>query len=202
MVADPPPNESEFADCGSAVVSLWAFLCTVPSIYQEVQGIVLSADFPSERRLFSLFRSIDWLDDNVASWRAVHEPSLLAPATEYFSMSVASESDKRYEILAVCFAIQIILRRLRIALDPLGSSYREVQAQEFAQRIMDLEKMAIKSNPRAALFMVLKMEIARATAVTKGEWEVQSLLDYRVGANGLIAPRIFKRWCQLKGRKV
>ena len=198
MVAEPPPGESTFSDCGVAVVSLWAYLSSVPGIYHDVQEVICRGTFPEERTIFRLKRGINFLDESICNWRSVYEPTLLDPSSE--ASGPMPRSEKRHETLAVCLTMLVILRRLRVALDPLGSSHLEEQAQQFAARIQELGVLAIRANPRAALFMAFKKEVANATLQTKDDWVVTSLLDIKVGANGLIAPRIFKRWCELKGR--
>ena len=199
IVMDQPKGESIFADCGSVVVSLWAYLSMVPGIYKDVQDVVCSRVLPSESNILLLKRRIEFLDEQVSLWYSTYEPMLLAPSLDTTNPD-AIKSDKRYETLAVCLAILIILKRLCVALDPLGSVKAEALVQQYAARIAELRVWAVDANPRAALFMAFKMEVARATLATKDDWTVQSLLDKRVSAKGLIAPWVFKRWCEVKGR--
>ena len=118
--------------------------------------------------------------------------------------SAEAKAEKRFETLAMCVTCLTILKRLAIALDPLAPSApsMETDAEIFANDIMELEQMAVAANPRAGLFMRFKKEAARATLLTKDEWHVSSLVDARIGANGLIARWVFEHWIRLKGRKM
>ena len=98
----------------------------------------------------------------------------------------------------------MIVKRLAIALDPLiqVAPKKETDAEDLANDIITLELTAIANNPRAGLFMRFKKEAARATLLSKHEWRVTSLVDARVGVNGLIAKWVFEHWCILKGRRI
>lgn len=120
------------------------------------------------------------------------------------------KAEKRFETLGICLAGLIVVKRLAIALDPLAASAADTEdsAQVLSQEIIELERRAVMANPRAALFMRFKRDVAMATVRTEMEWRVGGSLtgddddDARVGANGFIKPWVYERWCVSKGRRV
>ena len=202
IVQGHPSTESPFSDRGIIVVSLWANICSLPSLYKDVQEAIGGDEFISETKLQLLHVRVAGLDTKVSEWRSRYGPLLLTSTPG--PLSDDARSEKRYETLGVCLAALIILKRLAVALDPLclSASESEMEAQSLAGQIVELEQKAVAANSRAALFMCFKLEVARATLLTRDEWRVSSQLDARVGTNGLIAPWVFEHWCRLKGRKV
>ena len=194
-------TESQFSDCGSVVILLWTDLAYVPSLWKDVQAVVCSGDFINSTHLQSLQHRLASLNDKVSQWRSVYEPLLLS-VPDLTSNVVRAE--KRFETLGLCLTCLIILKRLAIALDPLAVWALEVEeeVQTLGEKVIEIEACAVRANPRAALFMRFKKEVAFATLRTTKEWRVASLLDARVGANGLLATWVYERWCKMKGRKV
>ena len=188
------------SDCDPIITSLWKHLCSIPSLYKEVQTIICEGQFldaSAHERIFSrtnylLNRMLLWCTDFESQYMVAHEH----PSLDY------AKSDKRIETYGVCLASMIILYRLKVALEPLNSSSSEDESQKLARCIMALEKQARTTNPRAALFLALKLEITRATLATENEWRPESCVDARVGLNGYIAPWVFRHWCALKGRRI
>ena len=182
------------------VVSLWSDLLYLPSLWKDIQDAVCSSDFISAPDLRDLQFRVTDLDRKLSQWRSRYELLLLSvpdPSTDDV------RAEKRFETLGMCLTCLIILKRLAIALDPLdpSASDTETDAQLLANEIVEIEKRAVITNPRAALFMKFKMVVALATLVTTEEWRVPSLVDARVSVNGLIAKWVFEHWCRLKGRK-
>lgn len=200
VLDEHPATEALFSDRGTVVVLLWSDLVYLPSLWKDVQAVVCSDDFISSSDLQELQSRVTSFDKKLSQWRSTYEPLLLSIPDPIYDV----KAEKRFETLALCLTCLIILKRLAIALDPLiaWSSELEKDAQLLGEKILEIEKRALSANPRAALFMMFKKQVALATIQTTQEWRVFSLVDARVGANGLIAKWVYEHWCTLKGRKV
>lgn len=192
---------SPYSDCGSVVVLLWTDLAHLPSLWKDIQAVVCTDGFIPTSKIQKLQHRVTTLDDKLTRWRSIYEPILLSD-TDPTTADIRAE--KRFETLGLCLTCLIILKRLAIAIDPLTAQAWQVEdsAQALGEKILEITELAIQANPRAALFMRFKKEVAGATLKTTEEWRATSLVDARVGANGMIAKWVYRHWCMMKGRIV
>ena len=98
----------------------------------------------------------------------------------------------------------ITVNRLSVSLDTRAGTELEDETQNVASRIIELERKASATNPRASLFLAFKVIVAEATLGTKNEWQQAITLsdEDHVGANSFISSQVFEHWVNLKGRKI
>jgi hypothetical protein len=108
---------------------------------------------------------------------------------------------KLHELLGVSLAMQILLQRIIVALQPLdpGSALMEQETQGIAERLIGLQgEAAVAVHPRTNILLAQKVFIARATIVSRDEWsEAVSVTGRRV-----VCRELFEHWCELLGRKI
>lgn len=80
-----------------------------------------------------------------------------------------NENRKALRALGAYLASLIILKRLTVVLDPLGSSNVEREARALANQIVELKRKAVTTNLFIGLFKRLQIEVSRATILTKSE---------------------------------
>ena len=189
-----------FSDRSDIVVSLWTCVLCLPSLFFDVQKAVFNPHAPKATLIESLLDRIHQLRNRILQWRQRYEIARLERIER--SIHADIQNDKRYEILGVCLAGNIILNRLHLSLNPFAGPEIEETIQNFANQILVLTEHCSVNNPRAGLFMAFKVVTARAVIATTEEWRVttQEQRDAHVGPNGCIARWVFERWCSLKGR--
>ncbi len=173
----------------------------LPNLWKAVQSAILNHDIVAASKIQVLQNRVFDLALKVSEWRSIYEPLLKSipdPSSE------EAKEEKRFETLGMCLICLLILRRLIVALNPLGPSAlkTETEVKGIAEDVLQLEKIAVANNPRAGLFMAFKSLAARATLATTDHWRISSVVDARVGTNGLIAKWVFEKWCRMKGRRV
>ena len=96
-----------------------------------------------------------------------------------------------------------MVNRLILALNLDMMEELENENQSIAHQIMGAEQKAYGANPRAAVFMAIKVILANATIATQDEWR-----RYSDGGGEwanihprIIAKEIWEHWCKLKGRR-
>ena len=110
---------------------------------------------------------------------------------------------KQYDTLGIYLAQLILINRLSVSLNPRAGLGLEIEAQDLARRIIQLEQTASTVNPRASVFMAFKVIAAQATLDTKVKWQQAirlSIEDY-TRPNPVISSHVFKLWTDLKGRR-
>ena len=190
-----------FTDRSDIVVSLWTCVLCLPGIFGDVQNVVWSPHVPEPTVVARLLERIHQLRNRILQWRQRYEVLRLERISR--NMHLDTQLDKRYEVLAIYLAGNIILNRLHLALNPFAGPEIEETIQSFANQTLQLTETVAVTNPRASLFMAFKQVTARAALGSTELWRVttQEQRDAHVGRNGCIAQWVFEHWCSLKGRK-
>ena len=201
IVDEQPVTISPFSDRGIVVISLWNLVLFLPNLWRDVQSAVCCCQPATASKILVLRKRVTNLVMKVSQWRSQYEP-LLRSLPDPFSEEAKEE--KRFETLGMCLVCLFILKRLSVALDPLSPSALDIESEVtiIAEDTLQLEKTAIAHNPRAGVFMMFKSVAARATLATTDDWRITSVVDARMGTNGLIAKWVFENWCRMKGRRV
>ena len=184
------------------MIHLWLIIGAVPGVFKEVTDAVCNSKPLGPHVIDPLTLRIHQLKKQLSQWHQEYEK--LVRDTSSQDVQEETKTDKRFETLGLYMANLINLNRLSLALNPLLSSKLEDQAQHLAGLILELEKTANAANPKAALFMVSGMHIARATIATEGEWRDSTRMmqgEQDTNPTGLIQKQVFERWCDLIGRK-
>ena len=194
-------ESSTFSSCSDIVISLWKRIVPIPSLFNGVQDAICGPLEASTKSVGELLSRALRLRQQLLDWRQLYDRMLASTFLKYHSLEISEDgvgSDKRFEILGVCLATQIVLNRAIVAMNPDMAEFMEYEAQQLAEQILEIEKEACKVNPRAAVFMTFKLVIANATLSTKESWLIQSV---RGSANNLMDPEVFEHWVALQGRK-
>ena len=200
IVDEHPVSVSPFSDRGTVLITLWSYLLFLPNIWKAVQSAICSCDIVTASQVQILHDRVIDLATKVSDWRSRYEPLVNSIPDHTFE----AKEEKPFETLGMCLVCLLILKRLTIALEPLGPSAlgTEMEVEGIAEDLLVLERKAIVNNARAGLFMAFKRVAAQATLATTNDWRISSVVDDRVGPNGLISRSVFERWCRLKGRRV
>ena len=182
------------SDCGQISVSMWLIVTPIPSILHEIQEMICNPDVARPIAMITFVSRLHGIRSELSTWRYEYNNLL----HKY------PDADKRLELLGVCLGSLLLTSRLLVALGPRYGQAYEDDAQDYADRIFQLELQAVAINPRSGLFMGFKMALANATLGTKVEWQMaiwnaESGID---GGTDMIPRELFERWCRLKGRKV
>ena len=117
-----------------------------------------------------------------------------------------SPNYKHREILGASLAMQCILQRLIVALEPLhvGAADLEHETQTLAERVLTLsEEARADENPRKDIYLVQKRLIASSVIDSKQTW--LQAVEKHGGAvregGGHIRREHFKQWCDLFRRR-
>ena len=186
------------SDSSGIVVSLWTILCPIPSLFKDVQSAVRNFTEIDRRTIGSLFARARGIRALLLEWhRQYEELSSSAGSSE------PSGDDKHHETLGIYMANLIIINRLTVSLNTSAGLDVEHETQELALHIIELERRASATNPRASLFMAFKVVAAQATLDTKDEWQqaISSSIEH-VSDNSVISRQVFEHWVSLKGRKI
>ncbi|KAL8697867.1 MAG: hypothetical protein Q9224_002113 [Gallowayella concinna] len=158
-----------FAD---AYVSLWGIMGAILPLLRNVRSIVRNSREASIiTRKSVLSRAFDLRSqlmimghkENLAFTKAY------GTTTYSFILQEETQSNARLEILGA-FAINLMrVERLIVALDSNLTVPMEAHAQQLASQMLALERDAMKTSSRAALFLACKTIAARATLLTASE---------------------------------
>ena len=181
-------------------VDLWMSLCRVPRLFAEVENIVCYPQNVDPLSIAQLLERLCHARENLIDWRNRYETLLGNHPANPSEQSI----DRRYESLGSALGMLIVMNRLIQALSHNLAGELEPEAQSLANQIVDLKARAHVANPRAGVFMAMKMIIARATTATHHEWlRGRTIARGRRGiAYRLISEEAFVHWCTLKGRKI
>lgn len=187
------------SDSSGIVVSLWTVLCPIPSLFKDVQSSICSFTGTDWRAIGSLLTRARDIRAMLLQWHTKYE-ELSSSVTS----SEQSGDGKHHETLGVYMANLIIINRLSVSLDTLAGSDFELEAQALALQILELERKASTTNPRASLFMAFKAIVAQATLDTKDEWQqaIFFSIEENFSAHSVISSQVFEHWVSLKGRKI
>ena len=192
-----------FSSHSEIVILLWTIIGAIPGLFKDVTDAICNLKALTLHEIDHLTFRVRQLNSQLSQWHQKYEE--LIHYTNLQEIPGNMETDKRFEILAVYMTCSMKMKRLALALNPLAGSTIEDEAQSLADLIVGLEKRAYAENPRAAIFMVFKIAIVRATIATEGEWRMSTFSgngEEHRGPTGLIKKQVFERWCNLMGRKM
>lgn len=191
---------SPFSERSDITISLEMLVCHIPRLYNDVEDAVKNPQAVDFKLVDHLVTRIHQLRATLMKWRERYDSLLRSITLQRSSPGVGK--DKRHETLGVAMGMLIVLNRLLVALNTSLAVELEPQTQGLATTIIDLQRQAYVTNPRAGLFMAFKIIVAQATLATADEWQAcESHSNEMCLPQPFIAEEVFDRWCNLKGRK-
>lgn len=186
------------SDSSEIVVSLWTTVCPIPSLFKDIQDAVCNFTDTKTGTIGSLFSRARKIRILLLRWRRQFEELLSS-----FKAPEQSGDSKQYETLGIYLTNLVVINRLSVALNTQAGLDLEDETQDLASQILELERGANATNPRASLFMAFKAIVAQATLDTKNEWQqaIRLSIENHTRANSFINSRVFEHWVHLKGRK-
>ena len=185
-------------DCHPMTSSLWIHASPTPRLFKQTTAFVTGLQASEPGSILHLILEALQTRQNVLSWR------------ERFTVFASERSADRQrlrlrELLGVSFAVQIVLNRLIVALEPRAAEARtfEIETQAFAEKVIVLcEEAAREALPASDILLAQKLVIAKAAIESNSDW-MQAVSKGSVhteqGSKRLPAA-IFKRWCISFGR--
>ncbi|KAH7304678.1 hypothetical protein B0I35DRAFT_444735 [Stachybotrys elegans] len=160
----------ESLSCHPVVSSLWIYVSPTARLFRQTGVCINGAGDPGT--ILHLILEAYQTRQNLLTWR------------ENFTRFAAEQPDRHAprlrEFLGVSFAVQIMLNRLIVALEPRAEDARtfENEAQTFADRVIVLCDEADKEAlPASCMLLAEKIVIAKATKWTRDDWMAVSGTD-------------------------
>jgi hypothetical protein len=176
------------------VTSLWTHMTPIPRLFKRTTTYVCTSTNPNHA-----------LRDEIILQAYDTRANLLSWSQEFHTFYQRYQSQivefKLHELLGVALAMQILLQRIIIALQPMdqGSALLEQETQGIAQRLIGLQNEAgLVQHPRTHILLAQKVFIARATVASREDWG--NGLEWT--GRGVVSKEIFERWCGFLGRKI
>ncbi|PTB75515.1 hypothetical protein M440DRAFT_1470540 [Trichoderma longibrachiatum ATCC 18648] len=195
-----PTDDSLFSDRSEPIVSLLANVCRVPEYFQKTLQIVcVTRDDTPECMVERVKNKLYQLRRSIMLW---HETYFGSETADCASMRI--NKDRQHEALGFSYAVSIILNRLLFSLDPGSNASCEEAAEEYAFKILLIEKQGLSTVSQAELFMAIKLGVARTTLATAArwrEWYMESTQSEFPTGSRLLPSAIFMDWCQRMGWK-
>ncbi|KAL8712812.1 MAG: hypothetical protein Q9220_003020 [cf. Caloplaca sp. 1 TL-2023] len=182
---------------GGLILRIWACICEIPGLYGLVRTALQHPEnLSAQKRNYILSRAQAvrsrlmriGTDENLAVTRSS------GPIEFSFLPPERTGTDMRFETLGVFATNLMKVERLIVTLDASLAVPLEAHAQQLAVQVMNLEKWANRTNPRAVLLLALKLLAAKGTLLTADEWRAET----RSRAPGAVmAEAVFERWVGL-----
>ncbi|PTB66125.1 hypothetical protein BBK36DRAFT_1200107 [Trichoderma citrinoviride] len=196
-----PTDDSLFSDRSEPIVSLLTNVCHVPEYFQKTSEIVcITRDNTPDSLVEHVESKLYHLRQSILLW---HEKYFGPNTADCATMRI--NQDRQHEALGFSFAVSILLNRLLFCLDPVRNASCEETAEEFASKILLIEKEGLSTASQAELFMAIKLGVARTTLTTAArwrEWYMESTQPESPSASHILPSVIFVDWCQRMGWKI
>jgi hypothetical protein len=188
-------SPSQPTDRHPIITSLWTHMSPIPRLFRQTTTYIYTSTHPDHAlRDELLLRAYD-IRQTLLSWGEEFHAFQQQYQSQVFEL-------KLHELLGVALAMQILLQRIIVALQPLDPDavLLEMETQGTAERLVALQNEAMHAmHPRTTILLAQKVFIARAAIASKDDWSGGM---FGVTARGVISREIFGRWCELLGRKL
>ncbi|KAH0490827.1 hypothetical protein TgHK011_002279 [Trichoderma gracile] len=195
-----PTNDSLFSDRSEPIVSLLTNVCRVPEYFQQTSRIVcITRDDTPDCVVEHVKSNLSQLRQSILLWYEKYFGSVTGGCA-----STQINEDRRHEALGFSYAVFIILNRLLFSLSPVENASFEETAEEYASKILLIEKEGLSTVSQAELFMAIKLGVARTTLATAARWRDwfrESTQSGPITGSPLLSSVIFRDWCQRMGWK-
>jgi hypothetical protein len=187
-----------------ALVSVLLCHAKIPGLFRDVdQLMVQHSSQRANQKKVTIYR-INMLRQNLWAWHSKWSAQL---ETYDQSQSPAVSKPKKecempLEVLAIFLSCLIITNRLYATLNGIVGATLEVQTQNAANRMLELQAQAQLHSLQGDLFMSQAIAIARSALNTADEWK-QALKGAGpiVDEDELIRPALFHEWSTRLGRR-
>lgn len=192
-----PMKVTKTPDCHPLMTSLWINASPTARLFKQTTALITGLQASEPGSILQLILETFQTRQNVLSWR------------EKFTVFASERSADRQrlrlrELLGVSFAVQIVLNRLIVALEPRAAEARafETETQAFAEKVIVLcDEAAREALPTSDILLAQKLVIARAAKEGEEEW-MMAVSEDRTTEQGKknVLAAIFERWCTSLGR--
>ncbi|KNB17777.1 hypothetical protein FOXG_22179 [Fusarium oxysporum f. sp. lycopersici 4287] len=161
-----PTNIIKSLDCHPVLSSLWIHASPAARLFRQTSVCVNGTGANDPGTILQLILEAYQTCQNLLTWRE----DFVKFAAE---LQPDRHSSRLRELLGVSFAVQIVLNRLIIALQPRAAAARtfENETQAFADRIIVLcHEATEESLPISNMLLAEKIVIANATKESEDDW--------------------------------
>lgn len=186
-------------ECYPMISSLWIHASPTPRFFRQTTAIIVGTEASDPGTIFQLLIEIYQTRQNLVQWRKT------------FSIFAAERYTERHrlrlrELLGVSLAVQTVLNRLVVALEPRAAeaSGYENETQAFAGQIISLcSEAAAEALPTSDLLLAQKLVVARAARESEHNWKLEISRGpiYGVERRTCVSVALFDRWCTSLGRR-
>ncbi|EXL66926.1 hypothetical protein FOPG_16927 [Fusarium oxysporum f. sp. conglutinans race 2 54008] len=194
-----PTNIIKNLDCHPVLSSLWIHASPAARLFRQTSVCVNGTGANDPGTILQLILEAYQTRQNLLTWRE----DFVKFAAE---LQPDRHSSRLRELLGVSFAVQIVLNRLIIALQPRAAAARtfENETQAFADRIIVLcHEATAESLPISNMLLAEKIVIANATKESEDDWMWAVSGETYSTCQGIqcIPATIFEKWYIALGRR-
>jgi hypothetical protein len=186
-------------NCHPMISSLWIHASPTARLFRKTTAFVVGTIAADPGSIFQLILEAYQTRQNLISWREKF--------TQFASEHYADRHKLRLrELLGVSLAVQIVLNRLVVALEPRATEARslETETQAFAEKIITLcDEAAREALLASDLLLAQKLVIAKAAKHSEDDWNlaVSRDADPTEPKRKCVLAALFYRWCTSLGRR-
>ncbi|WKT54176.1 hypothetical protein QSH57_004760 [Fusarium oxysporum f. sp. vasinfectum] len=194
-----PTNMIKSLDCHPVLSSLWIHASPAARLFRQTSVCINGMGANDQGTILQLILEAHQTRQNLLTWRE--------DFTKFAAELQRDQHRSRLrELLGVSFAVQIVLNRLIIALQPRAAEARtlENETQAFADRIIVLcHETKEESLPVSNMLLAEKIVIANATKESEDDWMWIVSGETYSTCQGIqcIPATIFEKWYIALGRQ-
>jgi hypothetical protein len=186
------------ADCHSMISSLWIHASPTARLFRQTTTLVVRTRVSDPVSILRLILEAYQTRQNLLEWRKKFTQFALDRHLDRGRLRLR-------ELLGVSFAIQIVLNRLIVALEPRAAEATsfEIETQDLADKIIALcDEAAREALPTSDLLLAQKLVIAQAAKESEGDWRSVVSRDTVPAASSrtCVDAAVFECWCIALGR--
>jgi hypothetical protein len=185
-------------DCHPMISSLWVHASPTARLFKQTTAFVTGSKPSDPGSILRLILEACQTRQNVLLWR---EKFTLFASERYANR----QRFRLRELLGVSFAVQVVLNRLIVAMEPYATEAKsfEAETQGLAEKIIALCEEATKEAlPTSDILLAQKLVIAKAAKESVDDWMFAVSTDMAQFVEGRksVSPAVYERWCSSLGR--
>jgi hypothetical protein len=197
--SENPTTEMKSPDCHPMISSLWIHASPTPRLFRQTTACVTEPRANDPGTILQLILELYRTRQHILSWREKFTQFALERHADRHRLRLR-------EILGVSFAVQMVLNRLIVALEPHAAEAPsfENETQAFAEKIIALgDEAAREALPTSDLLLAQKIVIARAAKESEEDWKLAVSRGTIPALPGrkCVSAVVFERWCISLGRR-
>lgn len=194
-----PTNIVKSLDCHPMLSSLWIHASPTARLFRQTSVCVAGTGANDPGTILQLILEAYQTRQNLLTWRENF--------TKFAAERQADRNrSKLRELLGVSFAVQIVLNRLIVALEPHAAEARtfENETQAFADRVIVLcDEAAKEALPTFDMLLAEKIVVAKAAKESEDDWmwAVSGGTSSTCRGRKCVPAAIFEKWSISLGRR-